>query len=426
MAVLPLSVDDRSRGAIEGGWRGPVAFDAELVDFLEEVADLVGRTSERIRVGELEQALGEKLQNELLALSIRSHDAVISARYESSVALPGVGGDWYDAFELAPRRIGVVVGDVVGHGIESAAVMSQLRSALAAAALETHGAAATIDAVDRFAAHLPGARMATAAYAIIDTNTATIEYCCAGHPPPLMVSPHGTVEYLSGFRRPPLAVNDRPAFQDSGSHPFPPGSLLLLYTDGLIERRRESLDTGLDRLRDRVAGAFALPVKALTEGLLEQALHDGAPDDDMAVIAVRATGATRQVFAQVFPADPRQLALMRRRLREWLDARAADREQRDDIVLAVDEAMTNAIEHGSLNSPSNVITLEASNHEDKLVIAVSDSGSWRAKPLEGSQATRGRGHKLMEVLVDELEVATDRFGTTITLTSKDPRIATPA
>jgi signal transduction histidine kinase/serine phosphatase RsbU (regulator of sigma subunit)/DNA-binding NarL/FixJ family response regulator len=414
LAVLPLSIDGRAEGALAIGWREPVDLEPAEVEFLEEVAELVVRTCERMRVVEVERTLAEKLQDELLAVPARCLSAVIAARYSSSSTLPGVGGDWYDAFELDSDRVGVAVGDVVGHGIESAAVMSQLRSVLTAAAMQADGPVEAIEALDRFARHVPGATMATAAYAVIDTAKETIEYCCAGHPPPMFVSPRGKLEYLQDCRGLPLAIGQAARPRPAGRHAFPPGSLLLLYTDGLIERRRRSLDVGLDRLHAEIAASWNLPARALTSRLLRLAHQDGEPDDDMVIIAARSTGRAELVYAQTFPADTKALAGMRAHLRTWLDSHSVQPEERDEIVLAVDEAVTNACEHGSDFDARKVVTLEATLTNGSLLACVSDSGQWRANAPD-SAATGGYGHRLMEALVDSFEIHSDRYGTSVTL-----------
>jgi hypothetical protein len=188
-----------------------------------------------------------------------------------------IGGDWYDVVDLTGGRFGLVVGDCVGKGLRAAAVMGQLRSASRALLLENLGPAATLEGLDRFARTLPGAELATVLCAIVDENARTLTYSAAGHLPPLVVNKAET-RWLNDGRGTPLALSTTPRAEATAT--LEAGDAVVLYTDGLVERRGEHLSEGLRRLAD---AALAIreerPAADLPDALLERLLADGAHDD---------------------------------------------------------------------------------------------------------------------------------------------------
>ncbi|MFG3114790.1 PP2C family protein-serine/threonine phosphatase [Streptomyces sp. NPDC048197] len=210
-----------------------------------------------------------------------------AVRYRPAVGALNVCGDWYDLAELPGDRMAVAVGDVVGHGLEAACVMGQLRSALSAATLVTPGPARALEVLGVYAHSVEGAESATAVEAFIDWTTHTLAYSSAGHPPPALLHPDGRVEFLDGATDPPLGARpeqvDRPEAQVS----FADDAVLVLYTDGLIERRGEDIDVGLARLaasltRHRGAGA-----ETLADALLAELLPSDGATDDTALVVIR-------------------------------------------------------------------------------------------------------------------------------------------
>ncbi|MCA0146954.1 SpoIIE family protein phosphatase [Blastococcus sp. LR1] len=211
--------------------------------------------------------------------------AGFAVHYEPATGTLEVGGDWYDVVDLPDGGYGVVVGDVVGRGLPAAAVMGQLRSAGRALLLESRSPAHVLSALDRFAALVPGAAVSTVFCAVIDPRTGSIRYSSAGHPPALLVHADGTVRQLEGGSAVPLAVVEGGKRPEGELH-MPPGSTLLLYTDGLIERRDEALDEGITRAAEALAEGRDLGPAQLGALLTERLLAD-APDDDVAFVLFR-------------------------------------------------------------------------------------------------------------------------------------------
>ena len=204
--------------------------------------------------------------------------AIVAAAYR-----PGdgnVGGDFYEVVELGDGRIGVGVGDVAGHGPQAAALTAKLRHTLRAYASDGLEPASVMDKLERA---LGNAGSATCAYLIVDPATGTVTSSLAGHLPPVVVLPGGRVETLSGGLSVPLAGLGVPHVQES--RPLPAGATLLVYTDGLVERRNESIDVGLRRLRDAVAAIGSDPA-TLCERLPAELL-EGQLSDDVALVALR-------------------------------------------------------------------------------------------------------------------------------------------
>jgi serine phosphatase RsbU (regulator of sigma subunit) len=199
-----------------------------------------------------------------------------------------VCGDWYELVDFADGRGAVAVGDVVGHGLAAACVMGQLRSALSAAIRAAKGPARALDVLGLYARGVPGAESTTAVQTVIDCAVRTITYSSAGHPPPALIGPDGgTVRFLDGATDPPLGARPEPEPRPEATIGFEEGATLVLYTDGLVERRSEDIDTGLDRLATVLARHARLAPEELADTLLRELSPRGGPTDDTALVVVR-------------------------------------------------------------------------------------------------------------------------------------------
>ncbi|GGI96177.1 PP2C family protein-serine/threonine phosphatase [Streptomyces brasiliensis] len=259
--------------------------EAELYRRAQELQEINDRLR-RAHAREREVALA--LQDAMLPAPrpTGKHRAVV--RYRPAVGSLHVCGDWYDVVDLVGGdRIGVSVGDVVGHGLEAACVMGQLRSALTAASRVATGPAQALDALGRYAHVVDGAESATAVLTFIDFDDHTITYSSAGHPPPALVHADGHVEFLDRATDPPLDAHPEPGPRPQARTGFESGATLVLYTDGLIERRREDIDTGLTRLGTSLARHRRADLDMLADTVLRELLPAEGATDDTALIAVR-------------------------------------------------------------------------------------------------------------------------------------------
>ncbi|MEU0946757.1 SpoIIE family protein phosphatase [Streptomyces canus] len=228
------------------------------------------------------------LQEAMLPTGRQTLHHTAAVRYRPAVGALHVCGDWYDLVDLVGgHRVGVSVGDVVGHGLAAAGVMGQLRSALSAASRVAEGPAQALDVLGRYAHVVDGAESATAVATFIDFDHGTLTYSSAGHPPPMLVHPDGRVECLDKATDPPLDARPDPMPRPQAATTFTSGATLALYTDGLVERRREDIDTGLTRLAESLARHREDDPETLADAVLQELLPPGGATDDTALVIVR-------------------------------------------------------------------------------------------------------------------------------------------
>src|SRR6478609_3696654 len=232
-------------------------------------------------------SVAHELQLALLTTNLPTDGRfVVSTEYRPGVQALEVGGDWYDAFLLDDDRLAVVVGDVVGRGLHAATAMGQLRSAVRAVAGPGVGPAALLTRLDRFVEQAAVGFMATLAYAEIELGTGGVRYACAGHLPPLRVTAAGAHEFLWEGRSTPLGIGTGRAEAEATLLPH---DLLVLYTDGLIERRNRSLREGLDALAEAGA-ALREPTGSVSSLVTDLLAHAGDERDDVCVLVMAWSG----------------------------------------------------------------------------------------------------------------------------------------
>jgi anti-sigma regulatory factor (Ser/Thr protein kinase) len=318
-----------------------------------------------------------------------------------------VGGDWYDAIALPGGRLGIVVGDVAGHGVDAAARMGELRSVARAYALEGHGTVGLVERMNGYHAALGADLMTTMLFAILEIDSGTLRFVNAGHPPPLIVAQDGTSRVYEGAG-PPLGVMDTWRYEERVAT-LAPGMTALLYTDGLVERRGERLDAGLGRLRDAVA-LGGEPEEMVAAAL--EATDAAAADDDVTLVAVRGEPLLGPVARLKLSPDPDALISLRRLLARWLREAGAEGDEVHDLVMAANEAWQNALEHGTGFARTTVgVDLEVDAH-GAVSIIVRDAGSRDRSP---SDPDRGRGIELMRALADEVTLELAPHGSTVRL-----------
>ncbi|MEV7794266.1 SpoIIE family protein phosphatase [Streptomyces sp. NPDC087512] len=272
----------RARGGPQGS-RARV-LEAELYTRARELQEV----NERLRKAHArEREVAIALQEAMLPAPepVGHHRAAV--RYRPAVGSLNVCGDWYDLVDLPGDRIGVAVGDVVGHGLRAAGVMGLLRSALSAASRVADGPAQALDVLGLYARSVEGAENTTAVETCIDWDTHTLTYSSAGHLPPALLRTGGIVEFLDQATDPPLGARPDHVARPQATVAFTEGDTLVLYTDGLIERRREDIDAGLARLAEALTHHRAADPEALADALLLELLPAGGATDDTALVIVR-------------------------------------------------------------------------------------------------------------------------------------------
>jgi PAS domain S-box-containing protein len=406
---VPLQVDGRAIGALHVGSLFPRRFSLDDATILALAAERAALAIQRMRLFEREHSIARDLQRSLLPEALPVLPGLqTAARYLPGGAGTEVGGDWYDAVALPSGKLLVVVGDVAGRGIPAASTMGQLRSAVRSYALLESDPAALLARLNHFQFSMAWDDMATVLLAVIDPSAAKVEYASAGHPPPLVVAPGGVASYLVGGRGAPLGALERAPYTTATAE-LEPGSTLLLYTDGLIEQRGEHPDEGLGRLR---AAALAGPdeLGALCDHVVDAVLPSYDTDDDVTLLVLRTLPEHAPRVELEVVGDEPSLRAFRGTLRRWLAAGGAERDVVQDVTMAANEALQNAIEHGhALTRRSVDVVLDRSDGE--VVVVVSDHGHWR----EPRDTVRGRGLPLMRALMDSIDVESGPQGTTVTL-----------
>ncbi|TDT29201.1 PAS domain S-box-containing protein [Streptomyces sp. BK208] len=330
-----------------------------------------------------------------------------AVRYEPATRPLEVGGDWYDTVSLPDGRIGIVVGDCVGRGLQAATVMGQLRSACRALLLQDGSPGRTLTALDTFAAGISGAPCTTVFCGVLDPQSGRLVYSSAGHPPGILARADGTTVLLEEGRSTPLAVRPGRA-RPEGECTVPARATLLLYTDGLVERRRHALTEGIEQACEAVREGRGTAVDGLAAHLMYRLAPEDGFDDDVALLLYRHPAPLELSF----PAESSRLAPVRHALRTWLGRCDLPPRTVQNVLVAVGEACANAIEHGHRDAPGETIHLRAEALVDDLRLTVADSGRWKT-PRPEKNAHRGRGVKLMRALMQHVTITPGPSGTVV-------------
>jgi serine phosphatase RsbU (regulator of sigma subunit)/anti-sigma regulatory factor (Ser/Thr protein kinase) len=406
--VVPLIARARTLGTLslvyaETGRR----YDEEDLRFAEDLARRAAIAVDNARLYTQEHHAVVTLQQSLLPRQLPDiHGMEFAARYLPATSELDVGGDWYDAIALGDGNVGIVIGDVAGHGLEAAAVMGQFRNALRAYALDGRGPAAAVERLNRLTRTFEQNDMATLVYGEFDATSNNMSFVRAGHPPPLLRGPDGRVTAVNGQGSLPVGVSPSAHYEASVVE-LTPDTTLLLYTDGLVERRGEALEDGIARL-ERVLADAPAPLEALCDHVIEAAAPDRERADDIALLAIRAVEVDAATFHTSLRAEPSELSRLRRMLMRWLRATHASAQEIYDITIACGEASANAIEHAYGARPAS-FEVEGTLEEDSVVVRVRDYGSWRAP--RGQH--RGRGLKLIDALMEEVRIERGEQGTEV-------------
>ncbi|WP_410813012.1 SpoIIE family protein phosphatase [Micromonospora sp. 067-2] len=387
-------------------WR-PARDDAQADEAaLTTLARLVGVRLENAQLYEAEHRIATTLQHSLLPRTLpQLPGALVASRYLPGSADVEVGGDWYDVLALEDDELVLVIGDVVGKGVQAAAAMGQLRNGLRAYLLEGFDPGDSLTRLNRLVGSIERRSFATVVCLVFDPHTGRLRYASAGHPSPLLIR-GGDVAFLHDRALgPPVGAIPHTTYQTVEGE-LPAGSRLLLYTDGLIEDRQLDMDAALAQLRADAATPGE-HVSDLVDAVVERVA--GRPRrDDVAVLAMEAAELNR--FALRLPADPTRLSVLRKRLEDFLVAHQVGETDLFDLTVAVSEAAANAIEH-PVHPAEPVINVEVAIENRTVTARVRDSGQWRESTDSGF---RGRGLSLIKALGDLTVRRTDE-GTEVTL-----------
>jgi len=407
--LVPLVAARRVNGLLLVSWDRLEALPEADRAIIEALAGQAAQALDRAGRYESEQVIAEQLQRSVLPESLPRVEGVqLAARYLPGSTRLDVGGDWFDAMLLPNGRLALVVGDVVGKGVQAAASMAQLRNAMRAFSLEQLKPSSALTRLNRLAGGALDTSFATLVYAAIDPSTGVCRLSSAGHPPPLVVFPDGRLELIEDGRGVPLGARPDSKYRQAALE-LPAGTILLLYTDGLIERRGASIDDGLAALLAAVASGPRDPDRLL-DHVLETVIGSRDREDDIALLVARLLPVAPRPLDLRFSSDVDSMLLVRDAMRVWLQGTSLDRAEAEGVVLAVWEAVANAVEH-AVDPSETAVRVRAEHDDSRIRVVVDDTGRW----APASDGGRGFGLKLIQALVSSMEIERHEAGTTVTL-----------
>ncbi|HEY3196106.1 MAG TPA: SpoIIE family protein phosphatase, partial [Candidatus Dormibacteraeota bacterium] len=407
--VLPLAARAVTAGVISfvRGVTRP-GFTVADLPLLEDLARRAALAVDNARLYDREHRNAETFQRAFLPPALPTVPGVdLSAAYTPGSLETEIGGDWYDAFRLPDGRLVVSVGDVAGKGLQAAVKMSQVREAIRATMFQASSPSEPLEVAHRVLSLDDSPHMTTAIVGVLDSAAKTFTYSSAGHAGPILASPRGDVDSLPSmgialgsplWRAPQVRQVD-----------LVPGSMLVLYTDGLVEHRRDII-AGEQTLRDVVKTVVEEQVDLPARTIQDRVLAGGRHPDDIAVLVVQVTQLPAPRLDLTLPATPdsfREVISGIGRLGERLHL---DTQQAFALKVAVGEAVSNVIEHAYVGVRGS-FTVNAVQTDHELYIKVQDTGRWRTWRPEG----RGRGLRIMRALAGSVEIDTDNAGTTLTI-----------
>ena len=420
-AALPLITHGGAVGVLYLNFGALRRFEQDEITFLTTLGHQCAQAVERARLYEREHHAAETFQRALLPIAIPQVPGIaIHTVYQPGAREANVGGDWYDVFRLPSGNVVVSVGDVAGRGLTAAVVMGELRQTIRTAALEHTDPAAVLRQAGEalVLAHGRGA-MATAIVAVLDPLTSVFTYATAGHPPPVLAVPGADPAVLPAAGVP--LGHTSAAQAPSWTVTLPAGSLLVLYTDGLIELRRD-VSAGQEALIEAARREMDSPGGDPARGILHGVLGDGRASDDVAIITLAVDRVPLERFELALPAEPDSAAVIRQTVRRLARVAGLDGARTAALTVATGEAVNNAIEH-AYQIAGGFVHVRGICDDAAVHVTVTDTGAWRpAHPADGG----GHGLRLIEQLADSLEVSRTPSGTTVVITMRRPRPAAAA
>jgi anti-sigma regulatory factor (Ser/Thr protein kinase)/putative methionine-R-sulfoxide reductase with GAF domain len=408
---VPLLVEGRAIGVLHAGTLVPRSFNEDDVRLLQLAADRAALAIENASLSE-QRAVTRAMQRTLLPEALPEVPGLrFSAKYLPAGSGVKIGGDWYDVFQLPDGRMAFVIGDVVGRGVVAASVMAEIRTAVRAYLVEGHDLAAVMSLLNQLLVSMGRNRSATVAIFALDLESEELTAVSAGHLPALLLAPGEESRFVAGAQAPPLGVRPGQGYSVQELR-FPAGGVLLLYTDGLVERRGESIDLGFGRLASAANAAASANGLTFADHVYAGLVQHVALEDDVALLAIESV-ALGSHLELTLEAAPSVLVGLRRTLGRWLLRHGVRSETRFDVTVAVSEAAGNAIEH-AYGLRDAVFTVECDCSQEEVRVTVRDTGRWR----ESTRSDRGRGLMIMRELMDSTEVRHGESGTAVTLVKR--------
>jgi anti-anti-sigma factor len=414
--ALPLLMEHRLLGGLTFLFEEPRTFADHDRGFLVALAQQCAQALERSQLYEHEHRIALALQQAFLPAGLPEvPGAGIHAAYIPGATESVVGGDWYDVFELPDGRVALSVGDVVGRGLHAAAIMGQVRQSIRAMVLEGHAVSAVLERASRVLKLAYKAEgMATAIFGLFDPSTLSFTYSSMGHPGPLIATSDGRVESLPSGSL-PMGI-DNGHEPPSWTVPLSPSSLLLLYTDGLVEATH-NIAEGEAALAAAAREECAHPSPDPARAILNHVLASKRPPDDVAIVTLSVAGAPVDSLRMQVPARPSSLVVVRRSFRRFAHDLGIPDHRIYAMQVALGEALSNVIEH-AYAAETGSIDIRAWHGDHILTIAVEDHGQWRPEQLEA----RGYGLLIMRTLADAFEIIRNLASTEIRLSFVLPEV----
>jgi signal transduction histidine kinase/DNA-binding response OmpR family regulator/serine phosphatase RsbU (regulator of sigma subunit) len=343
----------------------------------------------------MERRIADELQHSLLPPVTFDPDRLeVATFYQPGVTGTQVGGDWYDVIQVGAGRTALVIGDVMGRGVNAAAVMGQLRTAVRAYARLDLPPADILEYLDALVRELGEVQIVTCVYAVFDPTDRSLTYANAGHLPPLLTLPRTPTRRLTGSAGPPLGAG--PLTLEEEVVELPVGARLTLYTDGLVERRTRNLDVGIDALAARLDGPSE-PIADVPAALMAALAPEGSDDDVAVLVASVPERAELPSTALSIDDDVRAVHQARAFTRKTLDDWKLPALVARDAILLVSEMVTNAIVHGR-----GPIQLKLRRAREDLLIEVSDTATAVPRKLRPTSSdVHGRGLQLVAMMADD-------------------------
>lgn len=403
IGTLAFVVGDRERKYTEAD-----------VAFVQEFANRAALSLDNARLYEREHRVAATLQNAILPERLpRVPGFVFDKTYLPGAAESEVGGDWYDAFMLPDGRLAVSIGDVGGKGLHAAVLMSEMRHSIRANALDERCSPADVlERANKLLALSGASLIVTAFFGFLDPVSYTLSYASAGHPGPVLVGPdgHGRILPTDGvplgvdFAEPPAVFGERLAV----------GSLLVLYTDGLLEFDRDIIGTER-RIVEAARAVLAERPAHMAAALERRVLGEAQRKDDIALLCVLLDDAPIQAVDVTLAAVGPSAGIVRREVERFAAGVGLPADTLFALQIAVGEAVINAIEHAYRNRGGE-LSVRLQLLADGVAASVQDHGAWRViahSPEPPLERERGRGFLLMDGFAEDVRVHKTGHGTTV-------------